>query len=122
MQQTHRRVFYQTSRAPVPKPPLSQAVRVNDTLYISGQVGVDLETGELASGVEDQAELIFTYLGEILAAAGAGIDNIVRTTVYMKNIQDLRNGHQDAMSMILKLHAFIKSRAFDRIASCHQNL
>ena len=94
MQQTHRRVFYQTSRAPIPKPPLSQAVRVNDTLYISGQVGVDLETGELAGGMEEQAELIFVYLGEILAAAGAGMDNIVRTTVYMKNVQELRNGHR----------------------------
>ena len=102
MQQTHRRVFYQTSRAPIPKPPLSQAVRVNDTLYISGQVGVDLVTGELARGVEDQAELIFTYLGEILAAAGAGIDNVVRTTVYMKNIQDLRNGLNDSLIMILR--------------------
>ena len=88
-------MYYQTSRAPIPKPPLSQAVRVNDTLYISGQVGVELDTGELAGGVEGQAELIFNYLGEILAAAGAGIDNIVRTTVYMKNIQDLRNGYKD---------------------------
>ena len=41
MQQTHRRVFYQSSRAPVPSSPLSQAVRVNDTLYISGQVEMD---------------------------------------------------------------------------------
>ena len=62
------------------------------TLYISGQVGVELGTGEMARGVEAQAELIFTYLEEILRAAGAGMDNIVRTTVYMKNIQDLRNG------------------------------
>ena len=62
------------------------------TLYISGQVGVELGTGEMARGVEAQAELIFTYLEEILRTAGAGMDNIVRTTVYMKNIQDLRNG------------------------------
>ena len=61
-------------------------------IYISGQVGVELGTGEMARGVEAQAELIFTYLEEILRAAGAGMDNIVRTTVYMKNIQDLRNG------------------------------
>ena len=53
---------------------LSQAVRVNDSLYISGQVGVDLETGELAGGLEEQAELIFVYLVEILTAAGAGMD------------------------------------------------
>ena len=59
---------------------------------------MDLETGELASGVKEQAELIFIYLGEILSAAGAGMDNIVRTTVYMKNIQDLRNGHEDVIN------------------------
>ena len=59
---------------------------------------MDLETGELARGVQEQAELIFIYLGEILNAAGAGMDNIVRTTVYMKNIQDLRNGHEDVIN------------------------
>ena len=99
VQQTHRRVYYQTSRAPVSKAPLSQAVRVNDTLYISGQVGVELETGELARGVKEQTELIFIYLGEILATAGAEMDNIVRTTVYMKNIQDLRNSHEDVINI-----------------------
>ena len=84
----HRRVIYKTSKAPTPLGPYNQAVRVDDTLYISGQIGVILGTRNLLNNVEDQTRQIFTYLEEILKGAGGGLNNIVRTTVYMYDIND----------------------------------
>ena len=85
----HRRVIYKTSRAPTPLGPYNQAVRVDDTLYISGQVGVILGTKNLLNSVEDQTTQIFTYLEEILKVAGGGFNNVVRTTVYLYDMNDL---------------------------------
>ena len=84
----HRRVIYKTSKAPTPLGPYNQAVRVDDTLYISGQIGVILGTRNLLNTVEDQTRQIFTYLEEILKVAGGGLGNVVRTTVYMYDMND----------------------------------
>ena len=81
-------MIYRKSRAPAPPGPFNQAVRVDDTLYISGQIGVVLGTSQLADSLEDQVHLIFRYLDEILRVAGARLSNVIKTTVYLSNMSD----------------------------------
>lgn len=68
--------------------PYSPALRVGDALYCSGQLGMDPATGELASGVRSQAERAIKNLEAILAEAGFGIGDVVKTTVFLSNIAD----------------------------------
>jgi 2-iminobutanoate/2-iminopropanoate deaminase len=68
--------------------PYSPALFVGDALYCSGQLGMDPATGELASGVRNQAERSIKNLEALLASAGLGLSNVVKTTVFLTNIAD----------------------------------
>ncbi|XP_017309422.1 2-iminobutanoate/2-iminopropanoate deaminase isoform X2 [Ictalurus punctatus] len=70
----------------------SQAVVVDRTMYISGQLGMDTATGQLvAGGVQAQAKQALINMGEILKAAGCGYENVVKTTVLLADINDFNN-------------------------------
>ena len=78
-----------TPNAPAAIGPYSQAVLVNDTLYISGQIPLDPATGEIAGDtIELQAEQVFKNLGAILAEAGMTFDDVVKATVLLDDIGD----------------------------------
>ena len=80
-----------TDRAPGPfqGAPYNQAVRVGDLVFVAGQLGIDLATGELAGeGVAEQTEQIMKNLAAILAAAGSGLDELVKTTVFLMDLGD----------------------------------
>ena len=80
-----------TDRAPGPfqGAPYNQAIRVGDLVFVAGQLGIDLETGELAGPtVEVQTEQIMLNLGAILDAAGTGLDKLVKTTVFLLDLAD----------------------------------
>ena len=78
-----------TTNAPAAIGPYSQAVLVNDTLYISGQIPLDPATGEIAGDtIELQAEQVFKNLGAILAEAGMTFDDVVKATVLLDDIGD----------------------------------
>jgi 2-iminobutanoate/2-iminopropanoate deaminase len=80
-----------TDRAPGPfqGAPYNQAIRVGDFVFVAGQIGVTLETGELAGGsIEEQTEQIMRNLGAILEAAGSGLDKLVKTTVFLIDLGD----------------------------------
>lgn len=78
-----------TPNAPAAIGPYSQAVLVNDTLYISGQIPLNPTTGEIAgTTIEEQAEQVFKNLGAILAEAGMTFDDVVKATVLLDNIGD----------------------------------
>ena len=64
--QSHRRIIYRTSRAPAPIGPYNQAVRVDDVLYISGQIGLNPDTGEMLESVEDQTFQTLNNMAQIL--------------------------------------------------------
>lgn len=68
--------------------PYSPAVLVSDTLYISGQLGVDATTGELGKDIEEQTRLSLNNLKEILLEAGMSMDNVVKTTVFLSDINN----------------------------------
>jgi 2-iminobutanoate/2-iminopropanoate deaminase len=78
-----------TAKAPKAVGPYSQAVQVNNTLYISGQIGFIPETMEIVSGgTVAEADQVLKNLGSILEAAGSSYDKVVKTTVLLKNISD----------------------------------
>lgn len=75
-------------KAPAAVGPYSHANAAGDTIYISGQLGLDPETGVLAEGVEAQAETGFNNLKTILAEAGVSFENVVKTTVFLTDMND----------------------------------
>lgn len=77
-----------TGGAPGAIGPYSQAVRSGDMVFCSGQLGLDPVTGELADGVEAQAERALRNLESVLDAAGLGFDDVVRTTIFLADIND----------------------------------
>ena len=78
----------QTNGAPAAIGPYSQAIRTGDTVYCSGQLGLDPATGELVEGVEAQAERALRNLQSVLDAAGLGFDDVVKTTIFLADIGD----------------------------------
>lgn len=75
--------------APKAVGPYSQAVEANGTLYVSGQLPIDANTGEFApGGGKEQLVQIFKNLQYILEEAGYSFDNVVKTTVYLTNMGD----------------------------------
>ena len=75
--------------APAAIGPYSQAVRIGDFLYTSGQVALDPASGALVTGgVTEQTARVIENLKAVLAAAGASLAQVVKTTVFLKNMGD----------------------------------
>ncbi|MCB5224634.1 MAG: RidA family protein [Candidatus Cloacimonadaceae bacterium] len=77
-----------THRAPAAIGPYSQAVMMNNALFISGQLGIDPNTGLMPESFEAQAQLVFANLKAILEAAGMGFGHIVKVTVFLKDMDN----------------------------------
>ena len=77
-----------TTGAPGAIGPYSQAIAAGDLLFCSGQLGLNPATGELAEGVEAQAERAMRNLVAVLDAAGCTADDIVKTTIFLADIAD----------------------------------
>jgi 2-iminobutanoate/2-iminopropanoate deaminase len=78
-----------TSDAPMAIGPYSQAVEAGGFLFVSGQIPLDPRTGNLVHGdVKAQTEQVMENAKAILAAAGCGMDRVVKTTIYLKSIGD----------------------------------
>jgi len=76
----------QTREAPAAIGTYSQAVRAGDTVYLSGQIGLDPETMQMAEGVEAQTHRVFRNLAALADAAGLGLEHAVRVTVYLTDL------------------------------------
>lgn len=77
-----------TKKAPGAIGPYSQAIVVNSWVYTSGQLGMDPETAELPGSVQEQARQSLNNVKAILEEAGASMDQVVKTTVYLKDMND----------------------------------
>lgn len=75
-----------TERAPKPVGPYSQAVVVGGFLFLSGQIGIDPQTGKLREGFKEQAQQVLKNIEAILEAAGVRKESIVRMVVYLKDL------------------------------------
>ena len=81
----------QTAEAPAAIGPYSQAIRAGGTLYCSGQIALDAATGALIDGgVEAQTRKVLSNLSAVLAAADAGLDAVVKTTIYLTDLNDFQ--------------------------------
>ncbi|XP_030340150.1 2-iminobutanoate/2-iminopropanoate deaminase isoform X1 [Strigops habroptila] len=81
-----------TAGAAPPLAPYSQAVLVDRTMYISGQIGIEPSTRQLVSGgVKEEAKQALKNIGEILKAAGCDYSNVVKTTVLMADMKDFND-------------------------------
>ncbi|XP_076864707.1 2-iminobutanoate/2-iminopropanoate deaminase-like isoform X2 [Brachyhypopomus gauderio] len=88
MTSIRRQILY-SPQAPIRQGIYSQAVVVDRTMYISGQIGLDVASGQLVTGgVQAQAKQALNNMGEILKAAGCGYENVVKTTVLLADIND----------------------------------
>lgn len=77
-----------TEKAPAAIGPYSQGVDLGNMVFTSGQLGIDMTTGALPEGVEAQAKCSLENIKSILAAAGLTMDNIVKTVVFIKDMND----------------------------------
>jgi reactive intermediate/imine deaminase len=74
--------------APAALGPYSQAIRAGHTVYLSGQLGLDPTTGILVEGIEAQTHQVFLNLRAIAAAAGGGLDDMVKLSILMQDLGD----------------------------------
>lgn len=75
-----------TDKAPAAIGPYSQAVNLNGTLYISGQIPVNPQTGSMPNGIEAQTRQSLQNIGAILEAAGLSFNDVVKTTVLLADM------------------------------------
>ncbi len=79
----------ETKDAPQPIGPYSQAIRANGFVFVSGQIAIDPKTGAMVEGdASVQARRVMMNIAAILEAAGSGMGKIVRTTIYLKDLND----------------------------------
>lgn len=77
-----------TPNAPAAIGPYSQALDLGNVVYCSGQIPIVPATGELAEGLQAQAEQVFANIEAVLAAAGLTMANVVKTTVFLTDLAD----------------------------------
>lgn len=75
--------------APLPIGPYSQAIRAGGLLYLAGQIALDPATGQFLGGdIKTQTRRVLQNLSAVLEAAGSSMDRVVKTTVFLKDIND----------------------------------
>ena len=79
----------QTEQAPKAIGPYSQAIKANGFVFASGQIPIIPETGEfVAGGITEQTEQVIKNLSRVLEAAGSGLDRVVKTTVFLADMEE----------------------------------
>ncbi len=84
-----KKIFF-TDKAPKAVGPYSQAVEANGTLYISGQIPINPETGEMPEGISAQTEQVMQNIGAILAQAGYTFENVVKSTCLLSDMDNFQ--------------------------------
>ena len=87
---TQEKAVVRTESAPAPfrGAPYSQAITANGFVFVSGQLGLRPDHGEIEGDITQQTEQVFANLRAILEAAGTGLDRLVKTTVFLANLGD----------------------------------
>jgi 2-iminobutanoate/2-iminopropanoate deaminase len=79
-----------TEKAPKAIGPYSQAIEINGTLYISGQVPVNPQTGKIPEGIKEQTEQVMKNIGSILEAAGYTFNDVVKSTCLLSDMDNFQ--------------------------------
>lgn len=78
-----------TNDAPAAIGPYSQAIKVGNMLFLAGQISIDPKSGQMSTGsIEEQTKLTLENLKAVLAASGVTMDNVVSTSVFLKDLND----------------------------------
>lgn len=77
-----------TDKAPGAIGPYSQGVKIGNLIFTSGQIAINPETGKIPESIEEQTEQVLENIKEILEAGGSNINNVIKTTVFLKNMND----------------------------------
>ena len=81
-----KEVIY-SANAPEPIGPYSQAIKVGSMLFVSGQIAIQKSTGKIiTSNITEETNQVLTNLGEVLAAAGMDFSNVVKCTIFLKDM------------------------------------
>jgi len=83
-----KKEIIQTANAPAPVGPYSQAVKAGNMLYCSGQIPLHPATGAIPEGIEAQTRQVLQNLKAVLTAGGADFASVVKTTVFLKDMND----------------------------------
>ena len=75
-----------TDNAPQAIGTYSQAVKVNNTIFLSGQIGLDPKTMQLVDGIENQIHQVFKNISEVIKASGASMSKIVKLNIYLTDL------------------------------------
>src|SRR3982750_4624501 len=79
----------QTENAPTAIGPYSQAIKAGGFVFVSGHIPIDPKTGEfVAGGISEQTERVLKNLAAVLEAAGSGLDQVVKTTVFLADMKE----------------------------------
>lgn len=125
------REIISTTAAPAAIGPYSQAVRTGDFVFTSGQIGLDPTTGALVEGVEAQTRQVLHNLAAVLAAAGAGFADVIKTTIFLADMGDFQTVNMIYASVFaadpparstvqvaaLPRHALVEIEAVARVSS-----
>ena len=85
------KTIIRTDKAPAPIGPYNQAILTGNTLYISGQIGINPATGEVTEGgVEEEAIQVMKNLEAILSAADMTFNNVVKSSIFLSDMNDFR--------------------------------
>ncbi len=83
------REIIQTDQAPAAIGPYSQAIKANGLVFASGQIPIDPASGQFVEGgIKEQTEQVLKNLAAVLEAAGSGLDRVVKTTVFLADMQE----------------------------------
>jgi 2-iminobutanoate/2-iminopropanoate deaminase len=83
------KTLVQTTMAPAAIGPYSQAIKHNGFLFVSGQIPLDPQTGELIKGsIEDETRRVLKNLQGVIEAAGATLKDVVKTTIFLRSMSD----------------------------------
>lgn len=78
-----------TPNAPAPIGPYNQAIIVGDSMYISGTIAMDLQSKQLVKcSIKDETKMVMDYIGEILKAGGCDYNNVVKTTIFLNDMNN----------------------------------
>lgn len=78
----------QTEGAPSAIGPYSQAIQAGDFVFVSGQIAIDPDTGEIAEGIEKQTEQVMENLNAVLKEAGTDFTQAIKCTIYLSSMED----------------------------------
>ncbi len=80
----------ESSQAPKPLGHYSQGIEINNTIYLSGQIGINPNSNNISENLTDEAEQIMCNIKVVLQSANLSLDNIVKVTIYLKSMDNFQ--------------------------------